>query len=189
MAADESAEPPGTVKLEVTPMDRVRWAREIGALRSQKPAMTWRRIAKRTGLSQDVCQHLHAQLIRSGDPDAPPDAWEWVYRRLDALQVVMDEAASTYVAASAGSAAAVGALKLFDLASEKMLELARWVGWTPRQLGALNAERAMQEMFREFAAIVERYDVPSAALEEILDLAERRLSGVSPTIDVSASAA
>jgi hypothetical protein len=147
---------------------------------------TWPEVAKATGLSQAKCRRLYAQVQQSGDPDAPVDAWAWVYRRLDALNITMEEVAVTYAAAPPGSAAAVRALQVWEQTSEKMLELARWVGWTPRQLGALNAERAMQEMFREIARIVERYDVPTEAVEEILELAERRLSGPA-AIDVPAA--
>lgn len=100
----------------------------------------------------------------------------------------MEKAGETYAQAPAGSAVQVGALKAFEMASEKSLELARWVGWTPRQLGALSAERAMQEMFREMAAIAERYDAPTEMIEAFLELAERRLSG-GPAIDASVSAA
>lgn len=173
---------------KVTPMDRLRWSREVARLKSD--GMTWPEVARATGLTQAKCRRLWAQLKESGDPDAPVDAWGWVYRRRDALTITLEEAAATYAAAEPGSQAAVAALRLWEQTSDKMLELARWVGWTPRQLAALTAENAMQEMFRELARIVERYDVPSEAIEEMLALAERRLSGApGGAIDTSATAA
>jgi len=157
-------------------MDRVRWARLIARRRAQ--SVQWQQIADETGLSVDQCQRLHNQLLRAGDPDAPRDAWEWVFERRDALDAVMEEAARTYEAAPEGSAAAIGALKLFNQASAEKLELARMVGWTPRRLGALNAERAMQEMFRRLAEVAEEHDAPDELVRAFLDLAERQITGM-----------
>lgn len=188
MSTAESPAPPGGDEpaAAVTPMDRVRWSRLIAERRSERPRpRTWGRISKETGLSIDTCQRLLAQLQRSGDPDAPPLSWAWVYRRLDALAVTMDEAAATYAAAPAGSSSAVGALKLFDATSEKMLELAQRVGWTPRQLGALSAEAEMQDMLREMAAIAERFNAPDEMVRAFLDMAERRLIGRGAVVEAS----
>jgi hypothetical protein len=46
----------------------------------------------------------------------------------------------------------------------------------------------MQEMFREMAAIAERYDAPDEMVQAFLDLAERKLSG-RPVIEGTASGA
>jgi hypothetical protein len=169
-------------------LDRIHHAREIARLKDDE-GLTWPQVAERVGKPKTTCERLYRDLKRSGDLTPNRDAWAWVYMRLDALTMTMQRAAETYEAAPAGSSVAVGALKLWEASSEKMLELARWVGWTPRQLGALNAERAMQEMFREMAAIAEKYDAPDEMITAFLDLAERRLSGQPATIEGTASAA
>jgi hypothetical protein len=168
-------------------LDRLHHAREVVQLKDNE-GLTWPQVAERTGRPKTTCERLYRDFKRNGDLHPDRDAWAWVYRRLDALTLVMEKAAETYAAAPAGSAVQVGALKAFEMASEKSLELARWVGWTPRQLGALSAERAMQEMFREMAAIAERYDAPDEMVQAFLDLAERKLSG-RPVIEGTASGA
>lgn len=182
MAGSKSAQKRGAAKVPaVTPMDRIRWSRDVSRLKAE--GKTWPEVAAATGLSQAKCRRLHAQMRAAGDPDAPVDAWAWVHRHLDALVIVMEEASATYSAAPAGSSAAVGALKLWKQTSEDMLELAQRVGWTPRQLGALNAERAMQELFREFARIAEEHNASDELLRSLLDLAERRLSPGPPVVE------
>lgn len=163
-------------------MDRLHFAREIARLKVDE-ALSWPQVAETVGLSQATCQRLFYALRDSGDVNPPEDAWTWVYEHRDALTIAMEHAARTYEAAPAGSSAAIGAIKQWIAASEKRLELATAVGWAPRQLGALSAERAMQELLKEMAAIAERYDAPDEMVQAFLDLAERRLTGRPATIE------
>lgn len=164
-------------KSYLTPMDQVRWARQIAQLRAEDPPVEWREIAKRTNISVRNCQRMHAQLMESGDPDRPMDSMAPIQRHLDVLEVVMQEAAETYSAAPAGSNARVGALRLMMDTSERVIDTMRIVGFLPRQLGALSVEQEVQLMFREFAAMAERHQVPDEFLRDLLVLAESRLTG------------
>lgn len=159
----------------VTPMDRVRWARTIAARRAEDPPKEWREIAREVGLPVRNCQKLLKQLQETGDPDAPANPMAPIQRHLDVLETVMDEAAITYAEATRG-AERVGALKLLKDASSEMIDYMRLVGFLPRQLGALSFEREAQQMFRQFAEILQRYDVPDDAVAEVLALAEQRLT-------------
>lgn len=159
----------------ITPMDRVRWAREVVRLKYGEHK-TWGQVAKATGLSVATCKRIAADLQRAGDPDGPDDPMQWIRQHLDTLRVTMEEASNTYAAAPEGSAVRVGALKLFKQTSEDIVTLAVRVGFLPRQLGALSAEREMQQMFRELAELAREHDVPDEFLTAVLAMGERRLT-------------
>jgi hypothetical protein len=160
----------------ITPMMRITRARQVAELRNESPPKTWPQVAKATGLSQRTCQRLLEMLRATGDPDAPADAMRWVWERFDTLRVVMDEASNTYAAAPEGSAVRVGALKRIDEASAGILALAADVGFLPRHLRALSAEREIQQVFLDFAELLREHDAPDTLLEGLLELANRRVA-------------
>lgn len=162
-------------------MERVRWAREVVRLREEKK--TWPEVATIVGKSQATCKRLAASQRDTGDPDAPADAMSWVWERFDVLRVVMDEASKTYDAAPEGSSVRVGALKRFDEASAGIIELASRVGFLPRRLGYLGAEREMQQVFREFAELLQDHGASDALIGDLLHLAEARLAHGAPAIE------
>jgi chorismate mutase len=177
----------GALKGELSWADRLTLGREIGRLR-QIEGLEWKEISGRVGRPQRTCQRLYKQAVESGVLERSEDAWTSVYEYEDTLLLARDLIEETYNAAAKGSAQAVGAIKQLIAYAEKRLELDRWIGRAPRQLGALSAENRMQEMLKEMAAIAERYDAPDEMVQAFLDLAERKLSG-RPVIEGTASGA
>lgn len=159
-------------------MERVRWAREV--VRMKADDMTWPEIAVATGMSQAKCKRLAKDLQDAGDPDRPADPMAPIQRHLDVLEVTMLEASQTYVDAPEGSSVRVGALKLLKESSADWIDMMRLVGGVPRQLGAIPAERQMQQLFREFAELLRDHDASDEMLQALLELAERRLTRSAP---------
>lgn len=157
-------------------MDRVRWARKIAAMRTEDPPREWKDIAKETGLGIRACQKLHRQLMEAGDPDAPADPMAPIQRHLDVLEVTMHEASVTYAAAPEGSSVRVGALRLLKESSGEWIDMLRAVGFLPRQLGAVSAERELQALFREVAELAREHEVSDEFVDAVLRLSERRLT-------------
>ena len=164
----------------MSPMERVRWAREVVRLRAE--GKTWPEVAKITGMSQAKCKRLERDIRDHGDPDSVVDPMAPVLRHLDVLEVTMDEASATYLAASPGSTARVGALKLLKESSAEMLEMMQLIGAVPRSLAAFRAEREMQQMLRDFIEVVRDHDIPDEAVQAMRDLAARRLAVGRPLL-------
>jgi hypothetical protein len=170
-----STQESGKSGVTTTVFDRVVLARRIAALRAQDPRPTWARVAKEIGKPARTCQYLLKQLQDAGDPDGPVDPMAPVEEHIALLTESMSEVAQAVADAPSGSNAKVGALRSLVDFSEQRLDYMRLAGWLPRNLSALPAEREMQRMFREFAAVLREHDASEAMIKAVLDLADRRL--------------
>jgi chorismate mutase len=173
---------------QLTPFDRVTLARRVAAMRAETPPRTWARVAKAIGKSSATCRRLLKQLEQSGDPEAPGDSWAPIREHLATLDEGMAAAAKAMVDATPGSSAQVGAIRAYVDIAERRLELMQRVGWLPRQLGVLSAEREMQAMFRDFGKLLREHGASDELLEGLLALAQKRITRGADVVEGTAAA-
>src|SRR5205085_7819079 len=95
------------------------------------------------------------------------------------LNGAMHAAIETYDKAEPGSSVQVQAVRASVDAAVTRMQIMRAAGKVPRSLAGPSIAREMQVMFREFGAILERYEVPDDALRDLLELAETRMGQVN----------
>lgn len=178
----------------LTMYDRVSRARTIAAERAQTRPTAWKAIAAKVGLSESQCREVYADYLRWNEDQEDPLGV--VDDTINSLTVAMDEAADTAAHADPGSAARVGAVRMFVEASTTRLALMQAAGKVPRYLGQFAAEREMRVIFEEFAELLRKHDVRGAILDDFIDLARRaaarrqgRQLPAAPDVDGEAQAA
>lgn len=137
-------------------------------------ALTVRQVRRIAAEGQDA--------LFDGDPTEEIAAAVAFLRQAIADMAVIEESPDNH-------AAHIGATRLKLQAHDRLLGLLAQIGVIPRQLGALGAERQMQEMFRELAAVAEEHDASDELVRALLSFAERRLTGVPAVIDAQARTA
>lgn len=167
--------------------EQVTLGRKVAALRAQDPPMGFREIGQELGRPASTVRDIHKRFMEAGDPDRALDPMEPITEHLELLTQVQIRASEAIDDAEAGSPALIGALKLIVDTSERRLEMMRVLGVLPTQLGALSAERRMQEMFREFAELAREHEASDDLVTAMLALAERRVA--VPVIEGRAVAA
>lgn len=149
--------------------------RDAKIIQSRARGKSWIAIARDHGLSVRGCQRIVEAWRKDGlGVDDVIDPMAEVRALIELLGQAVEDFATVEERTKHDGYRIAATREKIDAATQRF-QLLQVLGLIPRP-HVVSAERAMQAMLKEFAAIVERHNVPDEALQEILDLSERRLA-------------
>jgi hypothetical protein len=145
-------------------------------IRDKLAGMTWPQIETRHGVKERTGRNWLDRYFAARETAERPAAERLIEEAFAAIEQKIGELA-VLAAETRHDNVKLGALKAAaDLQAQRLVLLMR-TNRLPRQLAAVTAEQALQEMWREFARLAEEFDLPDAYLRALLSLSERRLAG------------
>jgi hypothetical protein len=142
---------------------------------------SWPQISEAVGVGVRQCQKIHKayreehRTLRHHDPVSIVD------ELLEGYQADLADLTQVYEDADQ-SAAKVGAVKARREVRERITELLQAVGVLPHDLGTLRLELDAEVVIAQFMAVMERYNVPEEAFDEVLE----SLGGPPPGFELAA---
>ncbi len=149
--------------------ERLAVAQRVTAARLQTPALSWPKIAEREKVSETTVRKIYAEYRESVEITEDPT------KAVDESLALYSYSIAKFAheAEHAGNASArVGAARSMLEAVKGRLELMAATGKLPRRLGAIQESQDAAQLIMEFAKVVERHDLPSEIVEELLALVE-----------------
>jgi hypothetical protein len=140
--------------------------------------LSWSTIAATYDLSERQCQEILTDYRESHPRLRERDPIDILDDMLDRYDAAQEELALVS-ATTRHDATRVGAIRtrLDALAAQANLLMA--VGVLPRNLGVLRDDIDAREIARALVGVIERYDIPHEAQQDVLDLLDFRTNGAT----------
>lgn len=160
------------------PVSRVKLMRRIAFERAKTKPPTWKQLSAREGVPERTLQALHKQYEADQDTLSKPVAV--VDETIDLYGELITELGEMAQEAGGNLSARVGAVsRMADIAKAR-LELMAAVGRLPRRMRDYEAHRDVERMIFEMSEVVEKHDLPSEVIEDLLAVIERSRAAAEP---------